>query len=286
MTIVDAIQRAKQLTQDKSAAAARSMQDVQAAARANAVVTRTAGRAAVAERVKFDVLQYDVSLCTQRHIIVPGVDERMSVAGAPPYRMMRTRVLQRCRANGWSTLAITSPGPGEGKSVTALNLAINLAREGNYEVFLIDLDLRNPSTCRYLGVAPKHEICDFFSGELPAKDLFFSLAGIENLAVAGGTRSTSHASELLATGYLEELFGYIKNISTNPLVLIDLPPVVNTDDALIIAPRVDATLLVVAEGGTTRDGLERAAGLLADYTVAGVVLNRASESMGSGYYGA
>ncbi|MGE0114252.1 MAG: CpsD/CapB family tyrosine-protein kinase [Steroidobacteraceae bacterium] len=288
MSIVDAIQRAKQISHDKSAAAPMLDAQVAETVTRNAATTRltSAGQPAAAMRVKFDAVPYDAAVCTQRHVILPGVDDRMLQAGAPSYRMMRTRILQRCRTNGWSTLAITSPGPGEGKSVTALNLAINLAREGNYEVFLLDLDLRNPSICRYLGVTPKQEITGFFRGELSAESMFFSLDGINNLSLAGGAQATSHASELLATGHLEDLFAYIRSISGNPLILIDLPPVVNTDDALIVAPRVDATLLVVSEGSTTREGLERAAGLLADYRVAGIVLNQSSESIGSGYYGA
>ncbi len=290
MSIVDAIQRAKLMTNGQSADALRPNLDTHPGARTadsrEPAVRPVAKSVAMRNRLQFDVLPYDALVCTQHHVMVPETDEGMLQAGSPSYRIMRTRILQRCRASGWSTLAITSPGPGEGKSITALNLAISLAREGNYDVFLLDLDLRNPSMCRYLGVKPKHEITDLFRGEVAAQDLFFSLAGIDRLSLAGGTVATSEASELLATGYLEELLVCIASISNNPLTLIDLPPVVNTDDALIVAPRVDATVLVVSEGRTARAGLERAVGLLADYTVAGVVLNQATESSGSEYYGA
>lgn len=290
MSIVDALQRAKLMTHDRSPGVLRPNLDDYTAVKTSggreSAVSPAARSVTQRDRLRFDALPYDAAGCSQHHVMVPETDERMLQTASPSYRIMRTRILQRCRASGWSTLAITSPGPGEGKSITALNLAISLAREGNYDVFLLDLDLRNPSICRYLGIKPKCEITDFFRGEVAAQDLFFSLSGIDRLSLAGGTVATSEASELLATGYLEELLACIASLSDNPLTLIDLPPVVNTDDALIVAPRVDATVLVVSEGRTSRVGLERAVGLLADYTVAGVVLNQATESSGSEYYGA
>jgi Mrp family chromosome partitioning ATPase len=110
--------------------------------------------------------------------------------------------------------------------------------------------------------------------------------GLSNLAIAASVTPSDQASELIATGRLEELIGYIKSISASPVVLIDLPPILVTDEALLVAPRVDATLLVVAEGRTRRDSLARAKQLLAEYTVAGVILNRSSENFGTdAYYG-
>lgn len=236
------------------------------------------------ERPDFAVLQYNVGVCSERHLILPGADERMLQMAASSYRILRTRILQRCRTHGWWNLAVTSPGPGEGKSTTAINLAVSIAREGNHDVFLLDLDMRNPSICRYLGVSPPHDISEFFTDSVSAGDIFFGV-GIERLTIAGSNIGTAHASELLSTNCLEKLLDYIRAISANPLVLIDLPPMVNTDDALILAPRVDATVLVVSEGYTRRDNLDKAVGLLADFKIAGVVLNRTNESVGSEYYG-
>jgi Mrp family chromosome partitioning ATPase len=110
--------------------------------------------------------------------------------------------------------------------------------------------------------------------------VFFSI-GVENLALAGAAAGTDQASELLASSRFEELLDYASSIAHAPIVLIDLPPVLVTDEALLVAPRVDATLLVVTEGRTRRDSLARAKELLVDFIVAGVVLNHASESFGA-----
>jgi Mrp family chromosome partitioning ATPase len=199
------------------------------------------------------------------------------------YRMLRTRLLHSMRNHGWSTIALTSPGPAEGKSITALNLAFNMARERSREVVLIDLDMRNPSLCRYLGITPPVEIIEYLAGRVQPSEALFSLT--DNLLVAGGVMATEVASELLTTDRLEVLLDYIKSICSNPVILLDLPPVLMTDEALLLAPRVDATMLVVGEGRTRRDSLLRAKQLLSEFTMAGVILNRSVESFGTdGYY--
>jgi len=216
---------------------------------------------------------------------MPGLQSDKAAPAGAAYRMLRTRLLQKLRKNRWTTLAITSPGAGEGKSVTTLNLALNLAREKATDVFVLDLDLRNPSLCKFLGVMPPRELVDYFAGNEAPQDCLFSI-GLDNLAIAGSTMPSNQASELIATGRLEEMIAYITSISAAPIILVDLPPLLVTDEALLVAPRVDATALVVAEGRTRRDSLARAKQLLADYTFAGVILNRSSESFGAdSYYG-
>jgi protein-tyrosine kinase len=292
MSIVDAINRAKQQSRKPSANDEPSHPTIDnrgQSVSSDVTALHVPQPASVPERVlssrsvAFSELNFDVNSCMEKRLIVPGVDDEMLQTASPPYRMLRTRLLQTCRTNGWSILAITSPGPGEGKSVTAINLAITIAKEGNHDVFLLDLDMRNPSICRYLGLTPKNEITDFFSGETEPEGVFFHI-GIARLTIAGCIDGTSHASELLATDRLDQLIAFIKTVSANPLILIDLPPVVITDDALVVIPRVHATVLVVAEGATKREGLERAVSLLSNYSVAGIVLNKTNESIGGEYY--
>jgi protein-tyrosine kinase len=196
--------------------------------------------------------------------------------------MLRTRILQRVRTSGWTAIGFTSPGPTEGKSVTALNLAITIAKEMNSNVFLVDLDLRNPSVARYLGIAPPHNLVDFLAGRESVDRTLFSV-GIENLLLAGSTQSTKDSSELIAAGRHMELFAYIASISSHPLILVDLPPVLSTDEALVVAPQLDAIFMVVGEGATRRDGLERSVELLSEFNLAGIILNK-SRGVAQDYY--
>jgi|SRR5579863_5983946 len=193
------------------------------------------------------------------------------------YGMLRTRLLHRARAQKWTTIGVTSAAPQDGKSLTALNLSLSLAREKNSSVVLIDLDLRNPTVCRDLGVEPPLELREFFEGKVPSpQDLFMSI-GIDNLMFAGSVSSTSAAAELLANSKLDELLEFIKKSTTHPLVIVDLPPLPSPDDALVVAPHLDAMLLVVSQGVTPITEMHKAIELLSGFPVAGVVLNRATE---------
>lgn len=231
----------------------------------------------------FPLVSCSHAVAVAHRILLPdtlsGANERVAAA----YRMVRTRLLHRSRNHGLKSVAITSAGPGEGKSVTALNLALSLARDPTVNVFLLDIDMRSPSMCRYLGVQPPVELLTYFAGSRAASEVFFSI-GPKNLALAGSLSSTDAASELLGSGRLEVLLSYINSLCPNAIVLLDLPPVLVTDEALLVAPRVDATLLVVAEGRTRRDSLARAVSLLAEFKCVGVVLNRASEATGDNAY--
>jgi len=210
-------------------------------------------------------------------------EDRGTVAA---YGMLRTRILHRARGNGWRTIGVTSAAPRDGKSLTATNLALSLAREANNVVVLLDLDMRNPSVCRTLGITPPNELRDYFEMRVDtAEDLFMSI-GIDNLLIAGNLTATQNSAELLASTRLEELLQFIQSATTNPLIIMDLPPVLSPDDALVVAPRIDAIVLVASEGTTPREDLQRASELLAEFPVAGVVLNRstdASQKYGYGY---
>lgn len=227
----------------------------------------------------------DTRTLAEHRIFLPSEHNPNDVSAGAAYRMLRTRLLHRIRTNNWTTVAVTSPGVGEGKSVSTINLALNMARERSSEVFLIDLDLRSPSVCGYLGVTPPRELTTYFTGEVPASEVFFSV-GVDRLAIAGNIAATENSSELVASAKLDELVAYINSIASNPVILIDLPPALVTDEALIVAPRVDAMVLVAAEGRTRRDSLMRARQLLAEFPLAGVILNCSSEKFGTeDYYG-
>lgn len=235
------------------------------------------------ERIAARSVPIDLSVCRASRVLIDeaGVKDSSAVAA---YRILRTRLLQRARSQQWTTIGVTSAGVGDGKSLTTLNLALSLARDRNSEVVVIDLDMRSPALCRYLGVTPPRQLLDYFEQRVRVEEVFFSI-GVEKLLLASGTVATESASELLGTACFEELKEYIARHTINPIVLIDLPPLLHTDDTLVIAPRVDAMLLVAAEGRTERAALNKALELLKDRNLAGVVLNRAIETTSPYDYG-
>jgi protein-tyrosine kinase len=234
-------------------------------------------------KIRAKSLPVDVEACRENRLLLDSSDERDAGIVAA-YRMLRTRILHRVRAKKWTTIGITSAGPNDGKTLTALNLCFSLAREKNSEVVLLDLDMRNPSVCRSLGVQPVRELRDFFERSSETQDLFFSV-GVDNLILAGQNTPTGMASELLGSTRFEDLTSHIRQSTSNPIVIVDLPPVLVTDDALVLAPRLDALLLVASEGRTDRADLQKATDLLSEFSMLGLVLNRSTERSSSYGYG-
>lgn len=214
-----------------------------------------------------------------RNRIVAG-RERDPAADA--FRMLRTRLLQLMRTNGWSSLAITSPGPEEGKSVTAVNLAISLAQEVNHTVLLVDMDLRQPKVHTLLGLDIDAGITDYLSSERPLSDVLVN-PSVDRLVILPGRTGQASGSELLSTPRMRELIDDITHRYPERIVLFDMPPVCVTDDVLAFSPLVDAFLLVVRDGATQQPSLRQAAELLKDVNLAGTVLTM-SEDTAAGYY--
>jgi capsular exopolysaccharide synthesis family protein len=215
----------------------------------------------------------------ERNRILTGI-ERNEVAHA--YKALRTHVLQGLRGNNWKSLVVTSPGENAGKTVTAINLAISLARDVNHTVLLLDLDLRRPSVHKYLGFTPEAGLSDYVNGNAEISDLLVS-PGIERLTVLPGHKSVDHSSEMLSSPRIVRLIKEMKSRYRERIIVIDMPPLLMTDDVLAFSPNVDAALLVVEAGGTPKDDITRSIELLGGTNLLGTVLNK-SRSGGRAYY--
>ena len=198
------------------------------------------------------------------------------------YKMLRTQILQRMREYGWNTLAITSPRAGEGKTLTAVNLAISLAREGNQTVLLVDLDLRRPGIHTLFSHQPEKGISDYLTDNTPLSEILFN-PGIDRLVVVPAGAPIVDSSELLSTQRMTDLVMELKQRYPSRLVLFDLPPLLMTDDALAFLPNVDAALMILEEGKTQEEDLLHAMELLQGTAVLGTVLNKAEVARQSVY---
>jgi Mrp family chromosome partitioning ATPase len=202
--------------------------------------------------------------------------------GAAAFRMLRTQVLQRMDANGWRCLAIFSPGDQDGKTTTAINLAINLANDQHHTVLLVDFDLKRPTVAARLGLAPERGVDDVLGSAAEVEDCLYHLQGFDRLVVLPARGPLSHSSEILAGPRGRELVTELHRRYTDRIVVFDLPPVLTADDALAFAPLVECGLVVAAEGRTRRADLVRTIELLSKTALVGTVLNRATDVL-SGY---
>lgn len=191
------------------------------------------------------------------------------------YKMLRTQVLQRLRENDWNVLAITSPGPAEGKTLTAINLAASLAMEVDYTVLLVDANLRHPSIHEHLRLPAGKGLSEYLLDDEPVENLLIHPEGFDHLTILPGGRPLMNSSEMLNSPKMTRLVEEMKQRYPSRIVVFDLPPVLNAADALAFAPYVDAALLVVEEGKTRQQDLERAVDLLGSTNVLGTVLNKA-----------
>jgi protein-tyrosine kinase len=199
------------------------------------------------------------------------------------YRMLRTQVLQRARANGLNSVGVVSAVNGEGKTLTAINLALSLAAEPNQTVMLVDLDLRRPAIARTLGLTPECGLETWFGGDDPTKKVCYALEGVERLYVLPTLAPVLGSSETLAGLGTRRLLNELRERDSGRMLIVDLPPVLLSDDALMVAPLLDAVVLVVNERRTKREDVARVMELLGNTRIVGTVLNRSSESENRAY---
>lgn len=189
------------------------------------------------------------------------------------YRQLRSQVLKKMRDNKWNTLAITSPSKKSGKSLTAINLAISLSQEVNQTVMLVDLDLRNPAIHEILGFEANKGIVDYVRKEASLDEVLIN-PGFERLVILPGTPQGPFSSEILSSPDMKQLKQELATRYESRIIIFDLPCLLGSDDALVFTPTVDATLLVVEDGASSREELERSLKLLEGSELLGTVLNK------------
>ena len=218
--------------------------------------------------------------------IIAATDDRNAKSA---YNVLRTRILQRMRSNNWHSILVTSPGAGEGKTVTAANLAMSIARDVNQSAILVDLDLMRSSVAKYLGIdigEINAGVGDYLQGNAKIEDIVYSPGEIDRLAIVPNRGPLENSSDLIGSPRMRELAtALVDQGGSRALVLYDMPPVLACDDVLAMCPNVDAILMVVGRGETERAALEKAVSMVSEYEVLGVVLNMTDEESGDNAYG-
>jgi protein-tyrosine kinase len=216
----------------------------------------------------------------ERNHVLLGVSD-MAVARA--YKILRTRILHRLNANNWRSIGITGTAAGEGKSLTAVNLALALAQDVNTWVFLVDLDLQRSQVASYLGMSVDYGITDYLTGQAELDQIIYDI-GVKRLAVVPNARQVEQSSEFLSSPRMAELVDSLAAEAPQRIIVFDMPPLLVSDDVLAFGARADSHLLVVSQGHTARRTLLNAKETLAEMNVIGVVLNRSTERNDSPYY--
>jgi len=215
----------------------------------------------------------------RERILPPGAGG----AGGDAYKMLRTQVLKRLAQLNANTLAVLSPTAGDGKTSTAINLAIAIAAERNRFALLVDFDLRHPTLHRRFGLKPTVGVEDCLQSRRPIHEALAKISGYDRLTLLPARSRVEHSSELLAEGRTAEVVAEMRDRYVNRVVIFDLPPVLSTDDALAFSRVVQAGLLVVHEGRTRREDVTRSLSLLQELPIVGTALNASREPSGTAY---
>jgi len=198
-------------------------------------------------------------------------------AGGPhggAYKLLRTQVLKRLDQLGANSLAVVSPCSADGKTLTAINLAIAIAATTGRTALLVDFDLRNPNLHRRFGFEPAVGVEECLEARRPIHEALVKVSGYERLTLLPARSRVEQSSELLTATRVGELVIEMRNRYANRVLIFDLPPVLQADDALAFSQHIQAALLVVSERLTKREDVTRTLELLRDTPVIGTVLNQ------------
>lgn len=196
---------------------------------------------------------------------------------ARSFDMLRTQVLQAMDDAGWQILAVTSPTGGCGKTVTACNLALSIARLSERSVLLVDLDLRKPKVASYLGINRNFGVLSVLQGRRNlAEATVQATIGGEKILVLPG-EATQDAAEWMASPTMSTLLQTIKREFRSKIVILDLPPILAGDDALALLPQLQCALMVAEAGSTSLSEIKECSRHLKTTPIVRVVLNKMTE---------
>jgi capsular exopolysaccharide synthesis family protein len=167
------------------------------------------------------------------------------------YKIIRTNIRSLKVGGDYKTFLITSSMNGEGKTVTAVNLAMTMAHDlNNKSILLIDADMRKGKVARYLGLNNNPGLAEILKGEIEPEGTFIS-PNIDNLTVIPCGKTPKNPAELLSSKKMASTLALLK--TKFDYIFVDSPPVMPLTDPCILGSVCDATILVVQAGRTQRD---------------------------------
>lgn len=254
--------RVRRMKADPAPAPAQLAPETEAASAVPAAAAKCAAPAVVPARHG----TIDAAALAELGMIVPG----SPVSGiAEEYRIVKRELIRGITggpgrpmlARGHRVL-IASANPGEGKTFSAINLALSLAAEADHDVILIDGDMAKPSIVRTLGLEVGPGLMDALADpRLPLGDCLIQ-TDLPGLMVMPSGQSTHGDTELLASARTEALFAALEAGAPGRILVIDSPPILAASPAAVLAGHVGQLILVVRADETREESLRDAVGLV------------------------
>ncbi|WP_320175167.1 polysaccharide biosynthesis tyrosine autokinase [Maridesulfovibrio sp.] len=192
------------------------------------------------------------------------------------YNLLRTQIFHRTKRKKHNVLMVTSAMPGEGKTITSINLAISIAREVDQFALLVDTDMRKPSIHKYLGIEVEKGLTDHLLHDIPVPELLIK-PGINKLSFLPAGEPIKGSTEILGSPKLQDLITEMKDRYPDRYVVFDCPDLLHAPDALVFSSYVDGIIFVVEAGKTSREYVQKALNLLEGRNIVGIVLNKSDK---------
>lgn len=217
------------------------------------------------------------AVALDRHLVAALAPHSLA---AEQYRSLRTRVKQAENGRAIRAIAVTSPSKGDGKSLTAANLALTMAQEFQQRVLLVDADLRRPAVHQLFGIPDTPGLADVLMGAGDVNQALVSLPEFHLTLLPAGA-PPSHPAELLGASAMRRVLDTLRTRFDR--ILIDMPPVEPLADVHVVTPMVDGVLMIVRAGITPKPAIQQALSRLDGSKVLGLVLNETGGSTESDY---
>jgi capsular exopolysaccharide synthesis family protein len=192
---------------------------------------------------------------------------------AEQYRALRTRIFHADSGAAVHVVLITSPGRGDGKTLTASNLGLTMAQDYQRRICVVDADLRHPQLQRLFGLPDGPGLSDVLAGEATLEEALVTVEDHQITILPAG-RAPARPAELLGTTAMRRTLETLR--SQFDRVVVDAPATTPLADVGILTPLVDSVLLVVRSGTTSKPAIHDAVAALDASKLLGVVLNEAS----------
>lgn len=198
------------------------------------------------------------------------------------FRLLKNAIFFPESGKPAKTIMVTSAGLGEGKSFTASNLAITIARSLDNHVLLIDADLRRPSVHSVFGFENSAGLSDYLSENIPLASLLVKTF-MEKLTILPGGPPPDNPSELVSSENMERLIEEVKSRYADRYTIIDSPPPYMTSEGNALAKFAEGIIVVVKDGKTSKENLKDIIDIYGREKIIGVVRNFSKGKFGAGY---
>ena len=221
-----------------------------------------------------DTQALNLPLMRRQGLLIPD-DGRSALA--EEFRPSGERIGRR------NVVMVTSAVPGEGKTYTAINLAMSIAMELQRTVLLVDADVVQPSIAARLGLNLGPGLIDLLENSHTDLSTYLVKTSIPDLSVLGAGRRHGRSTELLASAAMARLVDDLANRYPDRVVLFDSPPMLATSESSVLARHMGQIVLTVEAGATPRSAISRVVRMLDACDIVIPVLNKASGMPGMNY---